>query len=119
MRVLVVDDAAVMRALLGAILRRKGFEVAGEAAGAAEALAQYDALRPGAVILDVTMPDMDGASAVRALLERDHAARIIACGFSSQRELVEAACAAGALGYVAKPFAPQQIAETLERIRNP
>jgi two-component system chemotaxis response regulator CheY len=119
MRVLVVDDAAVMRALLGAILRSKGFEVAGEAAGGADALAQYRALRPEVVTLDVTLSDMDGVSAVRALLEHDPAARIIACGFSSQRALVDAACTAGAFGYMTKPFAPLQVAEALERARNP
>jgi len=119
MRVLVVDDAAVMRALLGAILRSKGFEVAGEAASGADALAQYRALRPDAVMLDVALPDMDGATAVRALLAHDPGTRVIACGFSSQRALVDAARAAGAFGYMAKPFAPLLVGAALERARIP
>jgi len=108
-----------MRALLSAILRSNGFEVAGEASGGADGLAQYRALQPDVVTLDVTLPDMDAAGAVRALLAADSAACIIACGFSSQRALIDAACAAGARGYVAKPFAPRQVAEALERVRNP
>jgi len=95
------------------------FEVAGEAASGADALAQYRALRPDAVMLDVALPDMDGATAVRALLAHDPGTRVIACGFSSQRALVDAARAAGAFGYMAKPFAPLLVGAALERARIP
>ena len=115
MRVLVVDDAAVMRAIVAVVLERHGFEVAGEAASAAEALAQYRALHPDVVILDVALPGTDGGTALREILAMDESARIVVCGSSDQRSLIDAALAAGALGYIAKPVQPQAAAEALRR----
>jgi two-component system chemotaxis response regulator CheY len=115
MRVLVVDDAAVMRAIVAVVLERHGFEVAGEAASAAEALAQYRALRPDVVTLDVALPGIDGGTAVHEILAVDQGARIVVCGSSDQRSLIDAALAAGALGYIAKPVQPEAAAEALRR----
>jgi two-component system chemotaxis response regulator CheY len=115
MRVLVVDDAAVMRAVIAAMLRNHGFEPAGEAATGAEAVERFRALRPDAAIVDVVLPDMRGAEAIRAILAVDPNARLFACGSSAQRPLVNEALAAGALGYIVKPLQPQPAAEVLER----
>lgn len=115
MRVLVVDDAAVMRAVIAAMLQNHGFEPAGEAASGAEAVERYRVVRPDAAIVDVALPDMRGAEAVRALLAVDPNARLIACGSSAQHTLVAEALAAGALGYIVKPLQPQLAAEVLER----
>jgi two-component system chemotaxis response regulator CheY len=115
MRILVVDDAAVMRAILTIVLERHGFEVAGEASSAAEALALYRTLRPDLVALDVALPDVSGAAAVRDFLAADDRARIVVCGSSDQRSLIDEALAAGALGYITKPVHPQAAAEALKR----
>jgi two-component system chemotaxis response regulator CheY len=115
MRVLVVDDAAVMREIVAVVLERHGFEVAGEAATAAEALAHYRTLRPDVVTLDVALPGTDGGTVLREMLAMDQSARIVVCGSSDQRSLIDAALAAGALGYIAKPVQPQAAAEVLRR----
>ncbi|MGQ9532771.1 MAG: response regulator [Desulfotomaculales bacterium] len=115
-RVLVVDDAAFMRLTLSGLLTRHGFEVAGEAASAEEAVWLYPDLRPDVVLMDVTMPGMGGVEGVRALRRVDPNAKIIMCSAMGQRELVLQAIAAGARDFVVKPFNEERLVGAIKRV---
>ncbi len=113
--VLVCDDALFMRAMVGDILQQAGYDVVGEAATGAEAVARYQELRPDLVTMDIVMPDMGGVDAVRAIRAEDPAARVIMCSAMGQQALVVEAIQAGARDFVVKPFQPGRVVEAVER----
>ena len=88
-RVLVVDDAIFMRTMISDILKKGEFEVCGEGATGAEAVEQYQKLKPDLVIMDIIMPDMGGIEAVKAIMQIDPNARILMC---SAMEIGRASC---------------------------
>ena len=71
-RVLVVDDAAFMRMMVKDILTKNGYEVVGEAENGMKALEKYQELKPDLTTMDITMPEMDGISAVKEIKKADH-----------------------------------------------
>jgi two-component system chemotaxis response regulator CheY len=83
-RVLVVDDAAFMRKMVSDALVKGGHEVVGEAGNGLEAVAQYSELRPEVTTLDITMPEKDGITALREIIELDPGARVIMCSALGQ-----------------------------------
>lgn len=108
MKVLVVDDAAFMRAILRKVLTEGGHEVV-EAGSGAEALERYHDVQPDLVTLDITMPDMDGIETLKALRAIAPQARVIMCSAMGQEGLVLEAIQLGALDFVVKPFKPDRI----------
>ena len=70
-RVLVVDDAAFMRMMVKDILTKNGYEVVGEAENGMKALEKYQELKPDLITMDITMPEMDGISAVKEIKKVD------------------------------------------------
>ena len=110
-RVLIVDDAMFMRAAVKRILGEAGFEIAGEAENGEEAIGKYDELKPDVVIMDITMPIMDGISATKTILLSDPLAKIIMCTALGQQNLVIEALQAGAKDYIIKPFQPNRVVE--------
>jgi len=76
-RVLIVDDAAFMRMMIKDILTKNGYEVAGEAENGARAIDKYKELNPDLVIMDITMPEMDGIAAVREIKKINADSKII------------------------------------------
>jgi len=115
-RVLIVDDAVVMRMMIKGILAKSGFEIVGEAQNGVEAVEKYVQLRPDLVTMDVVMPEMDGIAAVRQILSHDPAARIVMCTSMGQQALVVEAIQAGAKSFITKPFQPPKIVETLNKV---
>jgi two-component system chemotaxis response regulator CheY len=113
--VLVVDDAAFMRATLRDIFSRNGYEVVGEAKNGIEALALYGQLRPGLVTMDIVMPEMGGIEAVRRIVQSDPGARVIMCSAMGQQALVIEAIQAGARDFVIKPFQAARVLEAAGR----
>lgn len=103
-RVLVVDDAAFMRKVLSDALVAGGHEVVGEAGDGTAALAAYRDLQPDLVTLDITMPEKDGLSTLRELVELDPDARVVICSALGQESKVLDAVKAGARDFVVKPF---------------
>ncbi len=115
-RVLIVDDAVVMRMMIKGILAKSGFEIVGEAQNGVEAVEKYVELHPDLVTMDVVMPEMDGIAAVRQILSHDPAARIVMCTSMGQQALVVEAIQAGAKSFITKPFQPPKIVETLNKV---
>ncbi|MBN1888695.1 MAG: response regulator [Thermoflexales bacterium] len=118
MRVLLVDDTVFMRRMLRDILTKEGFEVVAEAGNGRQAIQAYQAARPDLVIMDITMPEMDGIAAVREITGIDRAARIIMCSALGQQELIIEALEAGGKDFVVKPFLPAKVLEAVRKVMN-
>jgi two-component system, chemotaxis family, chemotaxis protein CheY len=113
--VMIVDDAAFMRMMLKDILSKNGFTVAGEAENGAVAVEKYMELKPNLVIMDITMPEMDGLQAVREIKKRDAQARIIMCSAMGQQAMVIDAIQSGAKDFIVKPFQPDRVIEAVTK----
>lgn len=114
-RILVVDDAAFMRMIIKDILKGSGYEIAGEAANGAEAVARYDELHPDLVTMDITMPEMDGIEACRTIREKHPNAMILIVSAMGQQQLVVEAIEAGAFDFIIKPFQPDKVLEIVDK----
>ncbi|MEN6389698.1 MAG: response regulator [Syntrophomonas sp.] len=113
--VLVVDDAAFMRMMIKDILSKNGYEVVGEAENGATAVEKFKDLRPDLVTMDITMPEMDGISAVKEIKAIDASARIIMCSAMGQQAMVIDAIQAGAKDFIVKPFQPERVLEAVSK----
>jgi len=114
-RVLVVDDAGFMRMMLKDILSKNGYQVIGEAEDGKKAIEKYRELRPDLVTMDITMPELDGISAVKEIKKIDPAARILMCSAMGQQAMVLDAIQAGAKDFIVKPFKAERVIEALKR----
>ncbi len=115
-KVLVVDDAAFMRMMIKDILRKGGYEVIGEAEDGSKAVEKFKELRPDLVTMDITMPDMDGITAVKEIRKIDPNAMIIMCSAMGQQAMVIDAIQAGAKDFVVKPFQPERVLEAVRKV---
>jgi two-component system chemotaxis response regulator CheY len=115
-RIMLVDDTAFMRRMLRDILTKEGFEVVAEAANGREAVTVYHEARPDLVIMDITMPEMDGIAAVSEIVDGDAAARILMCSALGQQELIIEALEAGGRDFVVKPFLPAKVLEAVHKV---
>ncbi|MCY6483649.1 response regulator [Clostridium aestuarii] len=114
-RVLIVDDAAFMRMMIKDILEKNGFEVVGEASNGFKAVEIYKNEKPDVVTMDITMPDMDGIEAVKAIREFDSNAKIIMCSAMGQQTMVMDAIRAGAKDFIVKPFQAERVLEAIRK----
>ncbi len=114
-RILITDDALFMRVTLKNILMQNGYEVVGEAANGAESVAMYAQLRPDVVTMDITMPEMDGLTALKAIRAADPDARVVMCTAMGQKSMVVEAIQAGAKDFIVKPFQPDRVVEALTK----
>ena len=112
-RVLVVDDAAFMRKMVGDALAKGGHEVVGEASNGNEAVESYQALRPDITTLDITMPEKDGLSALKEIMALDPTARVVMCSALGQESKVLEAVKSGAKDFVVKPFQPDRVIDAV------
>jgi two-component system, chemotaxis family, chemotaxis protein CheY len=115
-RVLIVDDAAFMRMMIKDILEKNGYDVVAEANNGIKAVEMYKREKPDVVTMDITMPDMDGIEAVKAIREFDPKAKIIMCSAMGQQSMVMDAIRAGAKDFVVKPFQPDRVLEAISKI---
>ena len=116
MRVLIVDDAMFMRMMLKDILSKNGYEVVGEAANGREAIEKYIELRPDLVLLDITMPEMDGITALKEIKHIDPQAVVVVCSAMGQQNMVIEAIQNGAIDFIVKPFQQNRVLESLQRL---
>ncbi len=110
-RILVVDDAMFMRTTVKRILEQADYEVVGEAENGELAVQQYNELKPDGVLMDITMPVMDGLAAAKAILAQDPNAVILMCTALGQQNMVIDAIKAGVKDYIVKPFQPERVLE--------
>jgi two-component system chemotaxis response regulator CheY len=115
-RVLVVDDAAFMRMMIKDILKKGGYEVVGEAEDGVKSIEKFKELKPDLVTMDITMPEMDGITAVREIRKIDANALIIMCSAMGQQAMVIDAIQAGAKDFVVKPFQPDRVLEAVRKV---
>jgi len=116
MKVMVVDDTAFMRMMMRNILEDLGHEVVGEASNGVQAVQMYQQLRPHLVTMDITMPEMDGVSAVKKIKQMDPGAKIIMCSAMGQRDMVLDALFNGASDFVVKPIQKDRMIEAINKL---
>ena len=112
-KVLVADDAKFMRMMLRDILIKDGFDVCAEAENGQEAINKYKATKPDLVILDITMPEVNGLQALKSIKEYDPDANCIMCSAMGQQATVMEALKVGAKDFVLKPFQPERVREAV------
>lgn len=115
-RVLIVDDAVFMRMKLRDILEKNGYEVVAEAQNGIEAIEKYKSERPDLVTMDITMPEMDGVTALRGIKNIDPNAKVIMCSAMGQQSMVMDAIQAGARDFIVKPFDNDRVLESLNKV---
>lgn len=115
-RVLVVDDAIFMRAMLKDIFSGAGYEVVGEACHGLEAIERYKELKPDLTTMDVVMPLKNGIEATREILKFDPKAVIVMCSALGQESLVMEAIEAGASDYVRKPPKAEEVLDVAKKV---
>jgi two-component system chemotaxis response regulator CheY len=114
--ILIVDDAAFMRMMIKDILSKNGYIVIGEAENGAKAVEKYNELKPDLVIMDITMPEMDGIEAVKAIKGIDSKANIIMCSAMGQQAMVIESIQAGAKDFIVKPFQAERVIEAVSKV---
>ncbi|HHY45483.1 MAG TPA: response regulator [Firmicutes bacterium] len=114
-KVLVVDDAMFMRSKASKLLSQEGYEVV-EASNGAEAVEAYKAEKPDLVLMDITMPVMDGIEAVKNIKAYDSEAKVVMVTALGQRSMVLEAIRAGAKDFVVKPFQADKLLEAVKRL---
>lgn len=114
--ILLVDDAAFMRMMLKDILTKNGYEIVGEAENGAKALDKYKETMPDLVIMDITMPEVDGIQAVKNIIAYDKDAKIIMCSAMGQQAMVIEAIQAGAKDFIVKPFQAERALEAVKKV---
>ncbi len=117
-RILIVDDAAFMRMMIKDILSKNGFEVVGEAADGIQAIDKYKETMPDLVTMDITMPEMDGISALKEIRQYNPHAKVIMCSAMGQQAMVIDAIQAGARDFIVKPFQADRVLEAIHKTLN-
>ncbi len=112
-RILVVEDAAFMRKMVGDALTRGGHEVVGEAGNGSEAVERFVELKPQVMTLDITMPEKDGLTALKEIIAIDPAARVVMCSALGQESKVLESIKCGARDFVVKPFQADRVIEAV------
>jgi two-component system chemotaxis response regulator CheY len=114
-KILIVDDAAFMRMMIKDILIKNGYEVVGEASDGLQAIEKYKELQPELVTMDITMPEMDGITALREIKKIDPNAKVIMCSAMGQQAMVIDAIQAGAKDFIVKPFQADRVIEAIKK----
>ena len=114
--ILICDDAAFMRMMIKDILTKNGYNVAGEAENGARAVEKYNEIKPDLVLMDITMPEMDGIQALKAIKANDASATVIMCSAMGQQAMVIEAIQAGAKDFIVKPFQAERVIEAVKKV---
>jgi two-component system chemotaxis response regulator CheY len=115
-RLLVVDDALLMRRMIRDVATEAGWEVAGEAANGADGVTLYEQLRPDLVTMDVVMPVMTGLEALRRIREADPNAQVVMVTALDQKQTLMDSIREGAIDFIVKPFERRRILLLLEKL---
>ncbi|MBB6444161.1 response regulator [Bacillus benzoevorans] len=115
-RILLVDDAKFMRATLTNMLTKAGHDIVGEGMNGIEAVEMYHRLKPDLAIMDITMPQMNGIDAVKAIRSEFPQAKIIMCSAMGQQRMIVEAIKSGAKDFIVKPFVESAVLDAINRI---
>ncbi len=114
--ILICDDAAFMRMMIKDILTKNGYNVVGEAENGAKGVEKYTELKPDLVLMDITMPEMDGIQALKKIKESDPSATVIMCSAMGQQAMVIESIQAGAKDFIVKPFQADRVLEAVKKV---
>ena len=114
--ILVCDDAAFMRMMIKDILTKNGYTVAGEAENGLKAIEKYKEVNPDLVLMDITMPEMDGIQALKEIRKIDTGAKVIMCSAMGQQAMVIESIQAGAKDFIVKPFQAERVLEAVKKV---
>ena len=114
--VLICDDAAFMRMMIKDILGKNGYNVVGEAENGLKAVEKYAELSPDLVLMDITMPEMDGIAALKKIKSNDPNAVVIMCSAMGQQAMVIESIQAGAKDFIVKPFQAERVIEAVKKV---
>jgi two-component system chemotaxis response regulator CheY len=113
-KILVVDDAEFLRLRISKMLTSSGYEVI-EADNGLNAVSAYQSSRPDAVLMDITMPEMDGLAALREIRAGDPGARVVMLTALGQESVVLQAIQSGARDFVVKPFERDRVLSAIRK----
>lgn len=115
-KILLVDDAAFMRKMIMDTLSKNGYTDLYEAVDGADAVEKFSEIGPDLVIMDITMPNMDGLEALKAIRGKDGNANVVMCSAMGQESMVMDAVRSGAKDFIVKPFKPDRVLKTVTSI---
>ena len=114
--ILICDDAAFMRMMIKDILTKNGYNVAGEAENGMKAVEKFKEVNPDLVLMDITMPEMDGIQALKEIKKLDGGAKVIMCSAMGQQAMVIESIQAGAKDFIVKPFQAERVIEAVKKV---
>ena len=114
--ILICDDAAFMRMMIKDILTKNGYNIAGEAENGLKAVEKYNETKPDLVMMDITMPEMDGIQALKKIKAGDPSANVIMCSAMGQQAMVIESIQAGAKDFIVKPFQADRVIEAVKKV---
>ncbi len=115
-KIMLVDDAAFMRMMIKNTLQQNGYTEIVEAENGERAVSLYSTEKPDLILMDITMPIMDGLEALRHLKEIDNTVKVVMCSAMGQEAMVVEALKLGAKDFIVKPFKPDRIMKTVHGI---
>ena len=115
-KILLVDDAAFMRKMIKDTLVKNGYTEVFEAVDGADAVEKFGEIGPDLVVMDITMPNMDGLEALKAIRAKDGSANVVMCSAMGQESRVLDAVRSGAKDFIVKPFKPDRVLKTVTSI---
>ena len=114
--ILICDDAAFMRMMIKDILTKNGYTIVGEAENGLKAVEKYNETKPDLVMMDITMPEMDGIQALKKIKSGDPSANIIMCSAMGQQAMVIESIQSGAKDFIVKPFDKDRVLEAVKKV---
>ena len=114
--ILICDDAAFMRMMIKDILTKNGYNVAGEAENGMKAVEKFKEVNPDLVLMDITMPEMDGIQALKEIKKLDGGAKVTMCSAMGQQAMVIESIQAGAKDFIVKPFQAERVIEAVKKV---
>jgi two-component system chemotaxis response regulator CheY len=116
MKALIVDDASLARIMLRKLLEANGYNEIWEASNGEEAINLYEGIKPNLVTMDITMPGINGITAIKRIMALDPVANIIVCSALGEKSIVLEAIQAGAKHFIIKPYDADKVVNIIKAV---